>query len=360
MCFLICSCCNFCNSYSSKCIEYTILVISSLSFAISLFGFFYINQEYITLMIFIVQITLIIFSFSILICIIFIIIWRYKQTINTKRNTIGEIFAVIGIVTTIFYLILIVSFVNLCYSNYQRINYPCSSLERNEEDIKSKSSTDDISYTPTFEENKYEFCIQNPDYHINKVPIKDYIFAYIFSATLGNFYFLLIYFWFNEFRRIKFGVDGPLNEFNVQEVNNKFNNNNENENENSNERRVNERIRKKDAQYNNKNLYKIYGQQEYGIRYDIYGRPIFTLNKVNTQKEKDKDKPNITNIPTQRFSKRKSMLNNRVTIYKNKNIIKQDSSNYNSSDRPVINKFQFSNTRRKSTSNNVLKIKNFE
>jgi len=352
MCFfLICTCCNSCNRYSSKCIEFFILIISFLSFSFSLIGFFYINKENITLICYIIFIIIIIFSGLILICIIFIIIWRHKGTINTKRNFIAEAFSVAGLVITIFYLIFLVSLLSLMYSNYQDLNYPCSTIERNETNIKYQNATADTSPPLTFEENKEEFCIENPNYNIHKIPLKDYLFIFLFTGVIGILMFTLIYFWFNDFRRIKFLVDGALNDFDAQEVKREYKNNNENENENSNEKRVNDRINKK-HEGNNKYLYKIYSQQEYGIRYDIYGRPIFKLNKINTKNEKAND--NIHNSITQRFQKRKSILNNRVSIFKNKNVIKTgktvnfDVVNSNSSDSTSINKFQFSKNKKPS------------
>ena len=53
--------------------------------------------------------------------------------------------------------------------------------------------------------------------------------------------FLLIYSWFNQFRRIKFLVEGSLNDFDGQEVKRE---NNNNENEDSSDKRINERIKK--------------------------------------------------------------------------------------------------------------------
>ena len=66
------------------------------------------------------------------------------------------------------------------------------------------------------------------------------------------------------------------------------------------------------------------------------------------------------NINTSRFSKRKSILNNRVNAYKNRNSIKPGKSvmievgHASSSDRTEINKFQFSINK---PSNNRVKSK---
>jgi hypothetical protein len=149
-----------------------------------------------------------------------------------------------------------------------------------------------------------------------------------------------------------------LNDFNIREARKKYKNNNEEEKENSKEKRINERINRKESQNNHRKLHILYAQQEYGIRYDIYGRPIFTLNKIKEEKENDKEKITINNIPTQRFGKRRSILHKRVSIFKSKNVIKQgkivnfEIANSNSSDRSTINKFKFSNNKRKASYNN--------
>lgn len=341
MCCALCFCCNFCNGYSSKCMEIFIFILSFLSFGITIFGFFYINKEHIRLICYIILIILIVFSFLILLSIILILIWRYKEIINTTKNKEGEAFAIIGIVITILSLIFIVSWISMTHSYYQNLNHPCYSIVRDENNIKIEDSESPLT------EDIEDFCIENPEYNIHLVPTKEYIIAYIFAATLCILLFLLIYAWFNDYRRIKFLVDGSLNDFDVQVVNR---GNNNNENEDSNDKRINERINKKqENQLNNKNLYKIYSQQEYGIRYDIYGRPILTINKAENK--------NINNAITSTFSKRKRALSNRinkakdVNVYKKRNSIQiRNNGNEvkpsNSSERHIINKFPISRNKK--------------
>ena len=337
--------------------EFFILITSFLSFGFTIIGFFYIDKAHLTLICFIIFIGLILFSFLILLSIILIVIWRYKETINNKRHKPGEAFSIIGIVITILYMICLVSLVSMMHSHYEDMNHPCFNIERDENDIKAQNNTYNIdipSFPPPFEEEKEDICIQHPDYNIHVIPIKEYIILYAFAAVLLLSMFLLIYSWFNVYRRIKFLIDGTLNDFDAQEVKKEDNNN---LSENSNDKRINERINKKENNLNNKHLYKIYSQQEYGIRYDIYGRPIIKINNSNNKAKEN----NIHNINTSRFSKRKSILNNRINIYKTRNSIKPgknviiDVGHANSSDRTEINKFQFS--RNKPSNNNIVKSK---
>jgi hypothetical protein len=272
-----------------------------------------------------------------------ILIWRYKRTILNNRSKIGEAFSIVGIVVTIIYLICIVSFLSMTYSHYELINHPCQNLERSENEIKYYNYSD---YVPTFEDNKEDFCIENPDYRVYTVPVIEYIVVFLFAGVLSIFMLLLIYSWFNDYRRIKFLIEGSLYDFDAQEINVEVKK--RNEDENSHEKRINERISKKqNTNLNNKYLYKIYSQQENGIRYDIYGRPIFKINKPNV------DTNNINNANTNRFNKRKNILNNRISIYKARNSVQFKNPSelgFSSSER----KIQFS---RNQNNNNITKTK---
>ena len=286
---------------------------------------------------------LILFSFLILFSIILILIWRYKGSLTTIRNKFGIAFSIVGIVVTIIYLICMVSMISMTYSHYEEINHPCQNIERTEEDIKYYNDSD---YVPTFEDDKEEFCIENPNYNIHLVPIREYIIAFSFAGILCIFMLLLIYSWFNDYRRIKFLIEGSLNDFDAQEV--KKETKKDDEEENSKDRRINERIfRKNNNNLNNKQLYKIYNQQENAVRYDIYGRPIFKMKKTNT----NSNTKNIHKSNTLRYNKRKNILsNNRINIYKTKDITKavnptNDIGHSSSSERNVMKKFKFNKTR---------------
>ena len=181
MCCIHCCCCDSCNRFSSKCIEIFIFIISLISFLLTILEFIYINKEYLRLICYVILICLMFFSFLILLSIMLILIWRYKRTILNNRSKIGEAFSIVGIVVTIIYLICIVSFLSMTYSHYELINHPCQNLERSENEIKYYNYSD---YVPTFEDNKEDFCIENPDYRVYTVPVIEYIVVlYIIILT---------------------------------------------------------------------------------------------------------------------------------------------------------------------------------
>ena len=213
MCFvLFCfCCCDACSSYSSKCVEFFILIISFISFILSILAFLFIKKDHLRLINYIMLIVLLIFSFIILFAIFLIIIFRSRKTINTTQNKAALVFSVIGLIISICYFISMISEISLIHSHYQEINHPCLSEDSDNDLIKN------IDISKLEWESVQEFCIHNRDYNIHIITIKEFLIAYSFSTSLLGFMLILIYSWFNEYRRIKYLIDGSLHDFKLQE-----------------------------------------------------------------------------------------------------------------------------------------------
>ena len=213
MCFvLFCfCCCDACSSYSSKCVEFFILIISFISFILSILAFLFIKKDHLRLINYIMLIVLLIFSFIILFAIFLIIIFRSRKTINTTQNKAALVFSVIGLIISICYFISMISEISLIHSHYQEINHPCLSEDSDNDLIK------DIDISKLEWESVQEFCIHNRDYNIHIITIKEFLIAYSFATSLLGFMLILIYSWFNEYRRIKYLIDGSLHDFKLQE-----------------------------------------------------------------------------------------------------------------------------------------------
>ena len=213
MCFvLFCfCCCDACSSYSSKCVEFFILIISFISFILSILAFLFIKKEHLRLINYIMLIVLLIFSFIILFAIFLIIIFRSRKTINTTQNKAALVFSVIGLIISICYFISMISEISLIHSHYQEINHPCLSEDSDNDLIKN------IDISKLEWESVQEFCIHNRDYNIHIITIKEFLIAYSFATSLLGFMLILIYSWFNEYRRIKYLIDGSLHDFKLQE-----------------------------------------------------------------------------------------------------------------------------------------------
>ena len=213
MCFvLFCfCCCDACSSYSSKCVEFFILIISFISFILSILAFLFIKKDHLRLINYIMLIVLLIFSFIILFAIFLIIIFRSRKTINTTQNKAALVFSVIGLIISICYFISMISEISLIHSHYQEINHPCLSEDSDNDLIKN------IDISKLEWESVQEFCIHNRDYNIHIITIKEFLIAYSFATSLLGFMLILIYSWFNEYRRIKYLIDGSLHDFKLQE-----------------------------------------------------------------------------------------------------------------------------------------------
>jgi hypothetical protein len=156
-------------------------------------------------------IVLLIFSFIILFAIFLIIIFRSRKTINTTQNKAALVFSVIGLIISICYFISMISEISLIHSHYQEINHPCLSEDSDNDLIKN------IDISKLEWESVQEFCIHNRDYNIHIITIKEFLIAYSFATSLLGFMLILIYSWFNEYRRIKYLIDGSLHDFKLQE-----------------------------------------------------------------------------------------------------------------------------------------------
>ena len=213
MCFvLFCfCCCDACSTYTSKCVEFFILIRSFISFILSILAFLFIKKDHLRLINYIMLIVLLIFSFIILFAIFLIIIFRSRKTINTTQNKAALVFSVIGLIISICYFISMISEISLIHSHYQEINHPCLSEDSDNDLIKN------IDISKLEWESVQEFCIHNRDYNIHIITIKEFLIAYSFATSLLGFMLILIYSWFNEYRRIKYLIDGSLHDFKLQE-----------------------------------------------------------------------------------------------------------------------------------------------
>ena len=271
MCFILCFCCNSCNNFSSKCIEITILILLICSFSATFIGLIFVKIDHASIEGYACLLVVISLSLILIITIIIIIIWRFNSTINNKRNKIASAFSSLGLILTIFCVLFTGIYENMSISHFYELDYPCKSIQSTE--VKSNNKTNLILLLRrnllTYEENKEEFCLDNPDYNIHIITQFEYIYVLTLSSTLEVIFLVLLYFWYNDFRRIKFFVDGKLIDSNTKE--NKI------------------QYKDKKEKFNN---HILYGKKDYVVHYDIYGRPIIK-QKIFKQKI---NKPKIINL----------------------------------------------------------------
>jgi hypothetical protein len=180
----------------------------------------------------------------------------------------------------------------------------------------------------TYEENKEEFCMENPDYFIDIVSTAEYIYLFASATILEIILLVLLYFWYNDYRRIKYLVNGPLTDSNTKE----------------------NKIKYKKSKFNNNNNNIVYGQNDYVMHYDIFGKPILntrkspnttvndkkkifnTISQYSRNKTERKNKNSIVSIDIKNREKNR----NREKIFYDKNNNNTNSINIFSSDRMNI------------------------
>ena len=205
----ICCCfCNCCNSYSSKCVEISILVLSTITFVCSIFGLVFIKSSHLTTVGFSLLIILIAFSAIITIGAICILTFRYKNKINKDKNLFSTILAIIGLCLTIGILLISLVAESLVQTNFKDIDYPCKDIPYNSQNsvIVKIRLLDTLTY-----EQKVEFCKnKNINYNANICSNLEYTMTYLSSTIIECCALVLIFFWYNDLRRIKEKIDGEL------------------------------------------------------------------------------------------------------------------------------------------------------
>ena len=183
-------------------------------------------------------------------------------------------------------------------TNFSLLNHPCQNLERSEVSNDNKRRN-----LLSFEENKEEFCLEFPDYNSDIVSDLEYIYLLVSASAMELILLVLLYFWYNDFRRIKFLVDGQLIDSNTKENKIKYN------------------LKK----FNYANNFNLYGQNDYVAHYDIFGKPVFNFKKK---------KPKIISMNIyNNNNNRKSMK-----VFRNNNVNSEDINLDQNKKRVEINK----------------------
>ena len=206
----ICCCfCNCCNSYSSKCVEFCILTLSSATFICSILGFVFIKWSHLTIASSILLIILIALSTFMEISSICIIIFRYKGTIHQKTNSLSSYFALFSLIFSIIILLLSLVAESLVQTNFKDLDYPCKDISlKNDQNVILFRF---LSLEFLSDEEKLQFCkSKNINYNAKICSNLEYTMSYLTASIIEFCSLILSFFWYNDYRRIKEKVDGEL------------------------------------------------------------------------------------------------------------------------------------------------------
>jgi hypothetical protein len=163
--------------------------LSIIAFSSSIIGLLCVNEKHASKEGFACLIIVITFSNLLIISIIFILIWRFRDVINNKRNSMAAYFSLAGLVITIFMLLFTGIWESMSMTNFYSLNHPCQSIKRSEIEKLLR-----IRILLTYEENKEEFCSENPDYFIDIVSTAEYIYLFASATILEIILLVLLYF----------------------------------------------------------------------------------------------------------------------------------------------------------------------
>ena len=157
--------------------------------------------------------------------------FRHKKTINNTKYNSALIFSIIGLLTSIIYFICMISEISLIHSHYQDLNFPCLTIDRNDGILGINEYLID--------KDLQEVCIRNRNYNTKIIKIKEFLILYGFAVSLLILMASLIYSWFNEYRRIKYLINGSLHDFSIQKnMTNKNNDDDEEDDEDCNNKDI--------------------------------------------------------------------------------------------------------------------------
>lgn len=116
--------------------------------------------------------------------------------------------AIIGLCLTIGILLISLIAESLVQTNFKEIDYPCKDMSYNSQStgIVMIRLLDALTH-----EQKVEFCKnKNINYNANICSNLEYTMTYLSSTIIECCTLVLIFFWYNDLRRIKERIDGEL------------------------------------------------------------------------------------------------------------------------------------------------------
>ena len=207
---LFCSCfCNCCNTYSSKCVEFNIFILSSVIFLFSFLCSVCIKWSHLTTTCLVLLILQTIFSAFMALSSLCINIFRCKGTINTDKNTISCYCAIISLSFCIIIFFVALVGESLIQAQFKFIDYPCKdvSYQQNSNILLLRF----LSLPIETDEERIQFCKdKTADYNANICSKLEYTMSYLSSTIIEFCTLILCFFWYNDYRRIREKIDGEL------------------------------------------------------------------------------------------------------------------------------------------------------
>ena len=192
MCLFCCCFCNCCNTYSSKCVEFSILVLSSVIFLFSFLCSVCIKWSHLTTTCLVLLLLQTIFSAFMALSSLCINIFRCKGTINTDRNSISCYCAIISLSFCIIIFFVALIGESLIQAQFKFIDYPCKDVSYQQNS--NMMSLRFLSLPIETDEERIQFCKdKTADYNAHICSKLEYTMSYL-SSTVIEFCALILCF----------------------------------------------------------------------------------------------------------------------------------------------------------------------
>ena len=203
MCICFC-CCNCCNSYTSKCVEISILTLSSITFICSVSKIIIIKFSHLNMPCLILLIISILFSLIMILLSIFITIFRKKGIINSNKNSMSICFVYIGLFMSLIIFITSIVSESLIQAHFNEINHPCKNYSYDTPIKDNNGIYFRILSTDEFCKNKEK------NYNAKICSDYEYTLSYLTASFIEFSCIILSFLWFNDSKRIKGRIDGAM------------------------------------------------------------------------------------------------------------------------------------------------------
>ena len=196
---MYCCCGACCSSYTSRCIDISLIVVNAISFVLSLISLVIIKWKNVSIFSLIISILLFLFTVSLLILSIIIHFWRKVGSIKTTTKENAQRISNAGFALTIILFFICIICISTLSNDFYKANYPCG------------SSTDRVYTSRNLVDKNSVDCNHNgAGSYVEVVTIGEYAISYFCLSYTEIAMIVAMFLWRSSRIRIINGVDGAI------------------------------------------------------------------------------------------------------------------------------------------------------
>ena len=208
---MCCCCCNF-NSYSSRCVEISLVILNIISFALSAIALYFIKWKNVSKISLIIMLLILLLSILLFLFSIIIRCWRNSGSIKTTKKESATRLSCAGLALSIILFIICVFGDIVLGFDFNKANYPCgtnrSSYNYYNNNYYYKGIRRNLIDKNSIDCNNYSG--EKP--YIEVVTLKEYVIAYCCFSYTEIAMIVAMFLWRSLKIRIINEIDGSLNQ----------------------------------------------------------------------------------------------------------------------------------------------------